>query len=264
MFRRSLATSALALLAAPALGQNAVGPLRIALATSVSNEATEAAAVEARAQGLNVRLQEFSDWQTPNRTVFDGEQDANFFQHTPFLEYSNTRAGWNLVPVAVGFATAFGLYSKRVAALDGIREGARIAYSGDAVNTGRSLLLLQTAGLLTLKPGADHRAGPEDIVANPRRLRLVPLDGPQIARALDDVDAVATYPTFARLGGLDPSKGLTFENDPRYAFRFVTRPDRAQDERLSRFIAVYHRSDAVKQVLRRLYGDLVSFPWEQG
>ncbi|MGL1166829.1 MetQ/NlpA family ABC transporter substrate-binding protein, partial [Vibrio parahaemolyticus] len=76
------------------------------------------------------------------------------------------------------------------------------------MNTGRALLLLQRAGLIELKPGADHRAKIEDIVAYRKPLKLVQLEGPQIARSLDDVDAAATYPTFARLAGLDPSSGL--------------------------------------------------------
>ncbi|MFX9347909.1 MetQ/NlpA family ABC transporter substrate-binding protein, partial [Acinetobacter baumannii] len=72
-------------------------------------------------------------------------------------------------------------------------DNARIAISSDAVNTGRALLLLQRAGLIELKPGADHRAKIEDIVAYRKPLKLVQLEGPQIARSLDDVDAAATY-----------------------------------------------------------------------
>lgn len=252
------------LLAAPALllapRARAAGPLRIALATSVSNQAIEAAAGEARAGGLEVKLTEFSDWVTPNRAVAAGEQDANLFQHRPYLDFTNRQAGWNLVPVAPAYSTAFGLYSKRHASLAALPEGARIAYSGDVVNTGRSLLLFAQAGLLRLRAGADERASLEDIEANPRRLRLVSVEGPQIARVLEEVDAAATYPTFARIAGLDPAAALALENDARYAFHFVTRPDFAQDERLRRFIALYQRSAAVKEVLRRLYGTLVSFP----
>ncbi|WP_200845261.1 MetQ/NlpA family ABC transporter substrate-binding protein [Roseomonas sp. 18066] len=260
--RRALPGLGLALLAGQgaARAQEAAGPLRIALATSISNQAIEAAAAEAKAQGLAVRLTEFADWVTPNRSVFFGEQDANLFQHRPYLTYTNAQSGWNLVPVAPAYATAFGLYSKRHATLAALPEGARIGYSGDVINTGRSLMLLRQAGLLRLRDGAEERATPEDILDNPRRLRLVSIDGPQIARTLDELDAAVTYPTFARLGGLDPDQALTVENDPRYAFHFVARPDRAEDARLRRFIRIYQNSDAVKAVLRQLYGAQVSFP----
>lgn len=235
-------------------------PLRIAMATSVSNQAAEIAASEANAAGLKVELIEFNDWNTPNAAVADGEVDANLFQHVPYLEYTNASAGRNLVPVAPAFSTPFGLYSKKYKSLEELPDNAQIAFSGDAVNTGRSLLLLQQAGLLVLRPGADHRATLEDVVSYNKPLKIVQLDGPQIARALDDVDAAATYPTFAKLAGLDASSGLIFENDPVYAFQFVTRPELRDDPRLKRFIEIYQNSDAAKAKLRELYGDMVSFP----
>ncbi|WP_419900330.1 MetQ/NlpA family ABC transporter substrate-binding protein [Roseomonas sp. USHLN139] len=260
--RRRLAFSGAALvgLATAGIARAQEAPLRIALATSISNQAIEAAAAEARAAGLAVRLTEFADWVTPNRSVVFGEQDANLFQHRPYLSFTNQQAGWNLVPVAPAYATAFGLYSKRHATLAALPEGARIGYSGDVINTGRSLMLLRQAGLLRLRDGAEERATPEDILDNPRRLRLVAIDGPQIARTLEELDAGVTYPTFARLGGLDATRALILENDPRYTFHFVARPDRAGDARLLRFIRLYQHSDAVKAVLRELYGALVSFP----
>ena len=237
--------------------------LKIALATSISNQAAEVAAELARAEGLKVELIEFNDWNTPNSAVAQGEVDANLFQHIPYLEFTNEKTGFDLVPVAPAFSTPFGLYSKKFQRLQDLPDNARIAFSGDVVNTGRSLLLLQKAGLLTLKPGADHRATQEDVTAFHKPLRIVSLDGPQIARSLDDVDAAATYPTFIKIAGLDPSKGLIFENDPLYAFQFVTRADRRDDARLQRFIAIYQNAPAVKAKLRELYGDLVSFPYAQ-
>ncbi|ONG45832.1 hypothetical protein BKE38_26030 [Pseudoroseomonas deserti] len=256
----TLAKLTLASLVAGGAARAQDAPLRIALATSISNQAIEAAAAEARTQGLEVRLTEFADWVTPNRSVVFGEQDANLFQHRPYLTFTNQQAGWNLVPVAPAYATAFGLYSRRHASLDALPQGARIGYSGDVINTGRSLMLLRQAGLLRLRDGAEERATPEDILDNPRRLRLVAIDGPQIARTLEELDAGVTYPTFAKLGGLDPTRALALENDPRYAFHFVARPDRAGDARLRHFIRIYQNSAAVKDVLRKLYGALVSFP----
>jgi D-methionine transport system substrate-binding protein len=235
-------------------------PLTIGLATSISNQAAEIAAKEAKAQGLDVRLIEFSDWNTPNRAVAEKEIDANLFQHRPFLEFSIAQKGYTLVPIGVAFSTPFGLYSKKYRALQDLPDNARIAISSDAVNTGRGLLLLQKAGLIELKPGADHRAKLEDIASYRKPLKLVQLDGPQIARSLEEVDAAATYPTFAKLAGLDPAAGLIFENDPIYAFQFVTRPELKDDARLQRFIEIYQHSDAVKAKLHELYGTLVSFP----
>ncbi len=236
------------------------GTLRIALATSISNQAAEIAVAEAIEQGLNVELVEFSDWNTPNTAVADKTVDANLFQHIPYLNYTNSNTGNGLVPVAPAFSTPFGLYSKKYSTLADLPDNAQIAFSGDVINTGRSLLLLQQAGFLDLKPGTDQRASLEDVLTWKKPLKIVQLDGPQIARSLDDVDAAATYPTFAKLAGLEASSGLIFENEPIYAFQFVTRPELRDDPRLKQFIEIYQNSSAVKAKLYELYGDMVSFP----
>ncbi len=236
------------------------GTLRIALATSISNQAVEIAVAEAKEQGLNVELVEFSDWNTPNTAVADKTVDANLFQHIPYLNYTNSNTGNGLVPVAPAFSTPFGLYSKKYSKLADLPDNAQIAFSGDVINTGCSLLLLQQAGFLDLKPGKDQRASLEDVLTWKKPLKIVQLDGPQIARSLDDVDAAATYPTFAKLAGLEASSGLIFENEPIYAFQFVTRPELRDDPRLKQFIEIYQNSSAVKAKLHELYGDMVSFP----
>ncbi|MCV9907161.1 MetQ/NlpA family ABC transporter substrate-binding protein [Brucella sp. HL-2] len=236
------------------------GTLRIALATSISNQAVEIAVAEAKEQGLNVELVEFSDWNTPNTAVADKTVDANLFQHIPYLNYTNSNTGNGLVTVAPAFSTPFGLYSKKYSKLADLPDNAQIAFSGDVINTGRSLLLLQQAGFLDLKPGKDQRASLEDVLTWKKPLKIVQLDGPQIARSLDDVDAAATYPTFAKLAGLEASSGLIFENEPIYAFQFVTRPELRDDPRLKQFIEIYQNSSAVKAKLHELYGDMVSFP----
>ncbi|SAI74865.1 D-methionine ABC transporter substrate-binding protein [Bordetella ansorpii] len=242
-------------------------PLRIGVIASVANQATELAIEEARKQGLEVKLVEFSDWVLPNIAVADGSIDANFFQHEPFLQLFNKSRGAELVPVAYGYSTTIGLFSKKLKRGDTVPEGATIAVPNDPVNTGRALLLLQSVGLLKLREGTGHQATLQDVVANPRKLRLVQLEGSQSARTFDDVTASVTYTTFAKHAGIDEKDGLAFDNtDPdtirRYAIRWVARADRAGDPRLRQFIRIYQESPQVKATLRKLYGDLIDFPWE--
>src|SRR5690606_18539739 len=89
-------------------------PLRIAVIPSVANEATEIAIAQARKQGLRVELVEFSDWVMPNIAVAEGSVDANFFQHEPFLQLFNRSRNTNLEPIAYGYSTTIGLFSKRL------------------------------------------------------------------------------------------------------------------------------------------------------
>ena len=259
-------TLCLAGVAPTAFAQAAQKPLRIAVIPSVANEATELAIAQAKAQGLAVELVEFSDWVMPNTAVQEGAVDANFFQHAPFLERYNAASGATLVPIAYGYSTTIGLFSKKLKRGDPIPDGARIAIPSDPVNTGRALLLLQSIGLITLKAGVTHEATLADITANPKKLSFIQIEGSQAARSFDDVTASVTYTTFAKHGGLDEKDGLAFDNGDqtnvrRYAIRWVTRADRAQDPRLLRFIEIYQQSEPVKATLKRLYGDLIAFPW---
>lgn len=241
-------------------------PLRIGVIASIANEATEIAIDQARLEGVNAKLVEFADWVMPNVATVDGSIDANFFQHAPFLDVFNRSRGADLVPIAYGYSTTIGLFSKKIKRGEPIPQGASIGIPADPVNTGRALLLLQSMGLIVLKPGVAERATLLDVQDNPRNLKFVAIEGAQASRSFDDVNASVTYTTFARHGGLDEKDGLAFDNqDPanvrRYAIRWVTRPERAQDQRLLKFIAVYQRSPEVKATLRRLYGDLIDFPW---
>lgn len=241
-------------------------PLRIGVIPSVANQATEIAIVAAAKQGIQVELVEFSDWVMPNTGVAEGALDANFFQHAPFLQLFNESRGTQLTPIAYGYSTTIGLFSKKLKHGDPIPDGAKIAIPNDPVNAGRALLLLQSMGLIELRPGADHQASVEDIVANPKHVNLIQLEGSQSARTFDDVTASVTYTTFAKHAGIDEKDGLAFDNTDaenvrRYAIRWVTTPERAHDPRLLQFIKIYQQSPEVKAKLRELYGDLIDFPW---
>ena len=241
-------------------------PLRIGVIASVANEATEQAIAQAKKEGLEVQLVEFNDWVLPNIAVADGSVDANFFQHEPFLQLFNQRRGANLTPIAYGYSTTIGLFSKKLKKGDTVPDSATIAVPNDPVNTGRALLLLESIGLIKLKPGVAHQATLQDVGSNPKKLKFVQIEGSQSARTFDDVTASVTYTTFAKQAGLNEKDGLAFDNtDPasirRYAIRWVTTPDKAQDPRLLKFIAIYQNSPEVKATLKRLYGDLITFPW---
>ena len=154
---------------------------------------------EAKQQGLNVKLVEFSDWNTPNITLNHGDIDANFFQHQPFLENSLKETGFKLKSFAVGAATHVGLYSKKYKSFDELPQKARVVIPNDPVNQGRALLLLQQAKLITLKDPNNYLSKISDIATNPKALAFVEVEGPQTARALDDVDLAFGYPHYLRL-----------------------------------------------------------------
>lgn len=256
-----LAAAALSSLGAPVFAQDK--PLKVATATSPATRGLEIAAQQAKAQGLNVEIIEFSDWRTPNSAVASGEVDVNHFQHKPFLEQSNKAGGYNLVPIAGGYTTTVGIYSKKLSSLDQIKSGAKIAIAQDPINTARALLVLQEAGLIKLKGGGSTTSTVEDVSENPRKLQILQIDGPAIARAFDDLDAAVTYATFVKIAGLDVHKPIYREKDnSKYSFVWAAKPERANDPRIRKFIAIYQNSPEVKAAVRTAFDGLVEFPWE--
>lgn len=240
-----------------------VGVTPGALADSI-----ETAATEARAQGLDVKVVEFSDWTTPNLALDNGDLDANYFQHLAFLDNAVKETGYKLVSVGLGILPNIGLYSEKYTALDQLPDGARIAVASDPVNGGRGLALLQTAGLITLREGVGVKGTPDDIIANPKNFQIVEIEGPQLVRALSDVDLAQGYPAhFVNAGQADiAGKALLYSgvDDSDFAIRFVAREDNKDDPDLARFIQIYQTSPAVREQIDTSYAHdpaLYTLPW---
>ena len=224
----------------------------------------QVAAEEAKQQGVNVKLVEFSDWNTPNITLNHGDIDANFFQHQPFLDNAKKETDFKIKAFAKGAATHAGLYSKKIKSLDELKDGAKVVVPNDPVNQGRALLLLQQAKLVTLKDSNNHLSSLKDIAANPKNLQFVEVEGPQTARAIDDVDLAFGYPHYLRLAKTaDPEKALLFDSnkDNRYAILFAVREDyQDKNDKLKRFVNIYQNSPRVKEALDADFGAKLWFP----
>ncbi|TCB69265.1 methionine transporter [Acinetobacter sp. ANC 4216] len=224
----------------------------------------QVAAVEAKQQGLNVKLVEFSDWNTPNITLNHGDIDANFFQHQPFLDNAKKETDFKIKAFAKGAATHVGLYSKKIKSFDELKDGAKVVVPNDPVNQGRALLLLQQAKLITLKNPENHLSSLKDIASNPKKLQFVEVEGPQTARAIDDVDLAFGYPHYLRLAKTaDPEQALLFDSntDTRYAILFAVREDyQDKNDKLKKFVEIYQNSPKVKQALDADFGAKLWFP----
>ena len=142
------------------------------------------------AQGFILEVKEFTDYVTPNEAVESGEIDANFFQHIPYLESFNRDKGFHLVNAGGIHIEPLALYSKKYKALAEIPEGAKIAIPNDPSNEGRALLLLASAGLITLNDPKALESTPLDIKDNPKKLTFAEVEAASLPRVLDDVDAL--------------------------------------------------------------------------
>jgi D-methionine transport system substrate-binding protein len=161
---------------------------------------------------LNIVLVKFSDYNMPNEALNSGDIDANAFQHVPFLNAQIAAHGYKLVPVANTFVFPVALYSSKITKLSQITDGAKIAIPNDPSNEARALLLLQRAGLITLKTGKGVNATVIDIINNPRHLKVLELDAAQLPRVLSDVTGAIINNDYAEPAGLNPKSALLVED----------------------------------------------------
>lgn len=162
-------------------------------------------------KGYQLEIVEYNDYILPNNAVQDGDLDANYFQHQPYLDDFNAQNGTTLVTVATVHFEPFGLYAGKTASLEELKEGAKVAVPNDTTNEARALLLLEAQGLIKLKEGAGINATKIDIVENPLNLEIVELEAAQIPRALQDVDIAAINGNYAVGAGLSLKDALAVE-----------------------------------------------------
>jgi D-methionine transport system substrate-binding protein len=148
-------------------------------------------AIKSRAaeEGIDLEVIEFTDYVKPNIALAEKELDANFFQHTPYLETFAADRNLDLVSAGPVHLEPLGFYSIKVQGLDELADGATVAIPDDPTNGGRALKLLADQGLLTLKEGVGTKATPQDIVENPKGIEIQMLTAEMLPRTLQDVDA---------------------------------------------------------------------------
>lgn len=132
---------------------------------------------------LDVEVVTFNDYVLPNEALNNGDLDVNAFQHKPYLDKQMQERGYKLAAVGNTFVYPIAGYSKKITALSQLPDGAQVAVPNDPTNLGRSLLLLQKQGLITLKEGVGLLPTALDIVGNPKKLKIVEIEAPQLPRA---------------------------------------------------------------------------------
>ncbi len=204
-------------------------------------------------QGITLKVREFTDYVTPNEALENGEIDANFFQHLPYMDSFNLERGYSLVNAGGIHIEPMALYSRKVGSLDEIATGATIAIPNDPTNEGRALLLLQSAGLITLDPAAGITATPVNIVDNPRNLKFTELEAATMPRVLADVDAAVINGNYAIPAGLIASvDGLFVEGaDSPYVNIVAVKEGNQSDERIVALVNALRSQEIVEFINTR-------------
>jgi D-methionine transport system substrate-binding protein len=223
--------------------------IQVAAVTSPMTDVVEAAG-EAIGDGFEIELVEVSDYVTANTLLNDGEIDANFSQHVPYMEEFNAANDGTLTGVQPVYNFVIAFYSKTLDDIADLPVGASVAIPDDASNTGRALKLLAGEGVIELDPAVDpYEATVEDIVGNPKELEFLQIPISSLNTAYEEADLVFQWPSHIAALGLNPEDdGLITELDDTFALHVVVREEDADSEATAALIAAF-TSDEVREVI---------------
>lgn len=156
--------------------------------------------------GWTLEIKEFNDYVQPNNAVEDGDLDANYFQHQPYLDSFNAENGTHLVSVAQVHYEPFGVYPGTKDSFDALEDGDKIAIPNDTTNRARALLLLQDNGIITLKDGVGLDATDLDIVDKKVDVEIYQVEAAQTPKVRDSVALAVINGNYALGAGLNVSK----------------------------------------------------------
>lgn len=199
---------------APASGEEAeTVTLKIAASPTPHAEILEQVKPILAQQGIELVITTYSDYPIQNTVVDEGEEDANYFQHTPYLEQFNAENGTDLVSAGKIHYEPMGIYPGKTATLEDLPDGATIAVPNDATNEARALQLLAAQGLIEIDPEAGLSATPKDITSNPKNLEIKELEAAMIPNTLEEYDLNVINSNYALQGGLNPAEDALVSED---------------------------------------------------
>lgn len=210
-------------------------------------------------EGITLEIVTYNDYIVPNQAVDEGEDDANYFQHTPYLENYNTENGTDLVPVAEIHYEPMAIYAGKCASLDELADGATVSVPNDPTNEGRALLLLEAQGLITLKEDAGLECTVNDITENPKNLQFKELEAAMLPQTVDEVDIAVINSNYALDAGFDPvndSLAIESAGETPYPNVLVVKAGRENDEAIQALVKAL-QSDAVRDYINETYGGAV-------
>ena len=205
-----------------------------------------AALPETKDAGLKLDVQNFTDYVAMNNAVANKEIDVNAFQSYAYMVAFNDANKQKIAPLSTTYLEPMGIYSSKVKSLNEFKTGATIAIPNDGANESRALLLLQSAGLVKLKPEFDNVKGTTaDVVENPKAIVIKPIQMATAVRVKDEVDAIVLGNTLAMEGGLNVLKDSIFYEPIDQSTKMnvnvlAVAADRANDPVLQKVGALYH------------------------
>ena len=214
------------------------------------------------AEGIDLVVKEYSDYVVPNTAVEEGDLDANYFQHTPYMEKFNEENGTHLVSVGKIHYEPMGIYPGLTKTLEELPDGATIAVPNDTTNEARALQLLAAQGLIELKEDAGLNATPNDITSNPKNLQFKELEAAMLPQTASEVDLSVINSNFAMEGGMNPASDSLASEDAdseaaqTFANIIAVKEGHENDPAIQALVKAL-QSDKVKEYIEKTYSGAV-------
>ncbi|WP_017349142.1 MetQ/NlpA family ABC transporter substrate-binding protein [Pantoea sp. A4] len=210
---------------------------------------------------LDVDVIAFNDYVQPNEALYNKDVDANAFQSLPYLNMQMKERGYHFAVVTNTFVFPIAGYSRKIKSLKDLPDGATVTISNEATTLGRSLLLLQAQGLITVKPEAGLLPTTLDITSNPKNLKIVEVDTPQLARTLDDPQVYVSVinNNFAALANLSASRdGMFMEGKASpYVNAIVAREDNKDSSNVLKLKEAFQSPEVLEKANQIYKGDII-------
>lgn len=209
---------------------------------------------KAKNEGIDIELIEFSDYTLPNQALADGDIDLNSFQTIAFLNQFKEEHDLDLTPIGTTVIAPMGLFSDKYESHHDIPDGSEIAIPNDPTQQARALLLLQSAGIITLKEDFGLTGDPSGIAENPKDIKITPVSAQQTPRVLQDVAASVINNGVAGQAGFVPNEDAIFIEDPEtdeakpYINVFAARTEDQDNEAFKKIADIYHEQEVVDAI----------------
>jgi D-methionine transport system substrate-binding protein len=210
-------------------------------------------------EGISIELVDFTDYAQPNPALTEGDLDLNQFQHIIYLAQYNTSAGEDLTPIGSTATYPLSLYSTKYKSVEEIPDGETVAVPNDASNLARSLLVLQSVGLVELKDGGSPFSTVDDVL-DTSRIKVTTLEAALTPTSLPDVAAAIINNDFVDDAGLDFDDAIAADDpaDPSsqpYINIFAARAEDKDNEVYLRLVDIFQNTPAVTDGLLEVSGN---------
>lgn len=217
---------------------------------------------------IQVELVKFTDYAAPNRALNDGEIDLNAFQHKAFLANDIKQSGYEIEAIGDTIIAPLSIYNNKdkISSIEDIKDGDIIAIPSDLTNGGRTLKLLEKAGIIECDPAKGFVPTKADITKYNVQVEILEAESATLANLLPDCAAAIINGGNAFTAGLNPLTDSIFTEDvnpetneavPELINVIVARTADKDNETYKKVVEAYQSDETAKTIEEEYQGAFI-------